>query len=173
VWAGLFFVLVYLPMMFRSFSSAPQPSLTWAALLLALAPLAAHAQQAGDLTGSRPHAAAPRTAASAQAQNRPTADPGLTKLTKQSVDLNRATADEMLDLYGRFIDAVREQRRQWTEQDWTEASATLSRLNARYEAVRTDIDMEDRIRIRSWQGEFRTLQGARRVNQKLDEKGIK
>ena len=95
----------------RSFSFAPQPSLTLAALLLALAPLAASAQQAGDLTGSRPHAAAPRTTA-AQAQNRPNADPGLTKLTKQSVDLNRATADEMLDLYGRFIDAVREQRRQ-------------------------------------------------------------
>jgi hypothetical protein len=156
----------------RSFSFAPQPSLTLAALLLALAPLAANAQQSGDLTGGRPHASAPRNAA-AQTQNRPNADPGLTKLTKQSVDLNRATADEMTDLYGRFIDAVREQRRQWTEQDWTEASATLSRLNTRYEAVRTDIDMEDRIRIRSWQGEFRTLQGARRVNQKLDEKGIK
>jgi hypothetical protein len=115
----------------------------------------------------------PRNAASTPAQPRGNADAGLAKLTKQSVDLNRATADEMTDLYGRFIDAVREQRRQWSEQDWTEASATLSRLNARYEAVRTDIDMEDRIRIRSWQGEFRTLQGARRVNQKLDEKGIK
>ncbi len=160
-------------MIFRSFPAAPKPALTLAALLLALAPLAANAQQAGDLTGGRPHASLPRNAAAAPAQNRPNADPGLTKLTKQSVDLNRATADEMLDLYGRFIDAVREQRRQWSEQDWTEASATLSRLNARYEAVRTGIDMEDRLRIRSWQGEFRTLQGARRVNQKLDEKGIK
>ena len=160
-------------MIFRAFPSAPQPRLTLAALLLALAPLAARAQQAGDLTGGRPHASVPSTAASDQAPARPNADPGLVKLIKQSVDLNRATADEMPDLYGHFIDAVREQRRQWTEQDWTDASATLSRLNARYEAVRTGIDMEDRIRIRSWQGEFRTLQGARRVNQKLDEKGIK
>jgi hypothetical protein len=148
-----------------------------AAVLLAFSPLAARAQQAGDLTGDltggRPHASVPRNAASAPAQARPNADAGLTKLIKQSVDLNRATADEMTDLYGRFIDAVREQRRQWSEQDWTDASATLSRLNARYEDVRTGIDMEDRIRIRSWQGEFRTLQGARRVNQKLDEKGIK
>jgi len=160
-------------MIFRSSPSAPPTRLALAALLLALAPLAARAQQAGDLTGGRPHASVPRTAASTQAQNRPNADPGLAKLTHESVDLNRTTADEMLDIYGRFIDAVREQRRQWTEQDWTEASATLSRLNNRYEAVRTGIDMEDRIRIRSWQGEFRTLQGARRVNQKLDEKGIK
>ena len=161
-------------MLIRSFPSAPTSRLAVAAVLLALAPLAASAQQAGDLTGGRPHASVPRNAASAPAaQARGNADAGLTKLTKQSVDLNRATADEMTDLYGRFIDAVREQRRQWSEQDWTDASATLSRLNARYEAVRTDIDMEDRIRIRSWQGEFRTLQGARRVNQKLDEKNIK
>lgn len=160
-------------MTFRSFPATPKPAHTLAALLLALAPLAASAQQAGDLTGGRPHASVPRTAATAQAQARPNADPGLAKLTHESVDLSRATADEMPDIYGHFIDAVREQRRQWTEQDWTDASATLSRLNARYEAVRTGIDMEDRIRIRSWQGEFRTLQGARRVNQKLDEKNIK
>jgi hypothetical protein len=145
--------------------------LALAALLLAAAPLAARAQQAGDLTGSRPHASVPRTAAAAQA--RPNADPGLSKMIRESVDLNRATADEMPDLYGRFIDAVRDQRRQWADQDWADASATLSRLNARYADVRTGIDMEDRIRIRSWQGEFRTLQGARRVNQKLDEKNIK
>ncbi|RZK19901.1 MAG: hypothetical protein EOO56_13400 [Hymenobacter sp.] len=93
-------------------------------------------------------------------------------MIRESVDLNRATADELPDLYGRFIDATRDQRRQWSEQDWTDASATLGRLNARYAQVRTDIDMEDRLRIRSWQGEFRTLQGARRINQKLDEKNV-
>lgn len=143
-----------------------------AGLLLASLPLAAQAQQAGDLTGSRPHASVPRTAASQQVKTSTTSDAGLAALIKESVDLNRATADEMPDLYGRFIDAVRDQRRQWTERDWTNASDALSRLNARYEVVRTGIDMEDRIRIRSWQGEFRTLQGARKVNQKLDEKNV-
>ena len=143
-----------------------------AGLLLAALPLAAQAQQAGDLTGSRPRTTAPRTAASQPVKASPAGDPGLAQLIHESVDLNRATADEMPDLYGRFIDAVREQRRQWTEQDWTNASDALSRLNARYETVRTGIDMEDRIRIRSWQGEFRTLQGARKVNQKLDEKNV-
>jgi hypothetical protein len=145
-----------------------------AGLLLAALPLAAQAQaqQAGDLTGSRPRTSAPRTAATQQVKAAANTDAGLASLIKESVDLSRATAAEMPDLYGRFIDAVREQRRQWTEQDWTNASDALSRLNARYEAVRTGIDMEDRIRIRSWQGEFRTLQGARRVNQKLDEKNV-
>jgi hypothetical protein len=143
-----------------------------AGLLLAALPLAAQAQQAGDLTGSRPRTSAPRTAATQQVKAAANTDAGLASLIKESVDLSRATAAEMPDLYGRFIDAVREQRRQWTEQDWTNASDALSRLNARYEAVRTGIDMEDRLRIRSWQGEFRTLQGARRVNQKLDEKNV-
>ncbi|RYY14922.1 MAG: hypothetical protein EOO36_13425 [Cytophagaceae bacterium] len=160
-------------MFFRPSTSAPTTRLALATLLLATATLAARAQQAGDLTGARPPAAGPRPAASAAAQPRLSADPGLTKLIQQSVDLNRATAADMPELYGHFIDAVREQRRQWAEQDWTIASATLGRLNARYEAVRQGIDLEDRIRIRSWQGEFRTLQGARKVNQKLDEKNLK
>jgi len=141
-------------------------------LLLAALPLAAQAQQAGDLTGSRPRTTPPRTAASQSVKAAANADAGLAALIKESVDLNRATADQMPELYGRFIDAVREQRRQWTERDWTNASDALSRLNARYEVVRTGIDMEDRLRIRSWQGEFRTLQGARKVNQRLDEKNV-
>jgi hypothetical protein len=153
-------------------SSLSQTRLVLAGLLLAALPLAAQAQQAGDLTGSRPRAATARPAAGQLAKASTTGDAGLGKLINESVDLNRATADEMPDLYGRFIDAVRDQRRQWTEQDWTNASAALSRLNARYEVVRTGIGMEDRIRIRSWQGEFRTLQGARKVNQKLDEKNV-
>ena len=143
-----------------------------AGLLLAALPLAAQAQQSGDLTGSRPRAATARPAANQSAKATTTGDAGIGQLINESVDLNRATADEMPDLYGRFIDAVRDQRRQWTERDWTNASAALSRLNARYEVVRTGIGMEDRIRIRSWQGEFRTLQGARKVNQKLDEKNV-
>lgn len=160
-------------------NAASDPRLALAALLLAALPLAASAQttatqpRSGDLVGSRPRAAAsPTQAARASQAASATADAGLSQLIHESVDLNRATAAELPDLYGRFIDATREQRRQWTDQDWDKASATLSRLNARYADVRTGIDLEDRIRIRSWQGEFRTLQGARRVNQKLDEKNV-
>ena len=155
-------------MTFCTLTFAATSRLSLAALLLAAAPLATRAQQAGDLTGARPHASPPSTTT----QTRAAADPGLTKLIHESVDLDRATADEIPDLFGRFIDAVRDQRRKWTEQDWTDASATLSRLNARYRTVHQDVSLEDRLRIRTWQGEFRTLQGARRVNQKLDEKNV-
>lgn len=89
-----------------------------------------------------------------QAQNR---------LLGENVAINRARATEMPDLYSRFIEATRAQRRQWTAAEWSNASAVLDRLNARYEQVREQLPLEERIRIRSWQGEFRTLEKAREV----------
>jgi hypothetical protein len=164
-------------------SVASDTRLALAALLVAALPLAAQAQRStqdsllhsGDLVGGRPHASTPRTAAQTGSTVRASgsADPGLSSMIKESVDLNRATAAEMPELYSRFIEATRDQRRKWNDKDWADASATLSRLNARYEAVRLDLPMEDRLRVRTLQAEFRTYEKARRVNQKLDNAGIK
>jgi hypothetical protein len=164
-------------------SVASDTRLALATLLVAALPLAAQAQRStqdsllhsGDLVGGRPHASTPRTAAKTGTTVRASgsADPGLSSMIKESVDLNRATAAEMPELYSRFIEATRDQRRKWNDKDWADASATLSRLNARYEAVRLDLPMEDRLRVRTLQAEFRTYENARRVNQKLDNAGIK
>lgn len=146
------------------------------ALLAAALPLLAAAQKSrqdsllrrGDLAGGRPRTSAPRPVA-------PTprfvaeADPGLTKFMHESVDVNHLSAPQLLDVYSRFLDATRAQRRSWDSKEWDEASATLTRLNARYEAVRLDLPLDDRLTVRSYQGEFRTLQGARRVKDRLDE----
>jgi hypothetical protein len=83
------------------------------------------------------------------------------RLLNEKVVLSRVRAAEMPDLYARFIEATRSQRRQWTATDWSNAAAVLANLNVRYEQVREQIPLEDRIRIRSWQGEFRTLEAAR------------
>ncbi len=149
---------------------------TAVALLLATLPLLATAQNSrqdsllrrGDLAGGRAHAPAPRPAA----PTRPfvaNADPGLAKIMHESVDVNRLSAPQLLDVYSRFLDATRDQRRTWDTQQWDEASAALTRLNARYEAVRLDLPLDDRLTVRSYQGEFRTLQGARRVKDRIDE----
>ncbi len=145
------------------------------ALLAAALPLLATAQNSrqdsllrrGDLAGGRPHAPAPHAA-----PTRPfvaNADPGLTKFMHESVDVNHLSAPQLLDVYSRFLDATRNQRRDWNDKDWGEASAALTRLNARYEAVRLDLPLDDRLTVRSYQGEFHTLQGARRVKDRLDE----
>jgi len=91
------------------------------------------------------------------------------RLLGEKVTLNRARATEMPDLYARFIEATRAQRRQWTPTDWSNAAAVLGNLNARYEQVREQIPLEDRIRIRSWQGEFRTLETARNAKEIIEK----
>jgi len=147
-------------------------------VLLAAAPLLAAAQNSrqdsllrrGELVGGRPHAALPRPAAATRrvAAN-PDADPGLAKYMHESIDVNRLPASQILDVYSRFLEATRTQRRQWSAQDWEEAGAALTRLNTRYEAVRQELPLDDRLTVRSYQGEFRTLQGARRVKDRVNE----
>ncbi|WBA42098.1 hypothetical protein [Hymenobacter canadensis] len=92
-----------------------------------------------------------------------TAQQSQNKLLGENASISRARATELPDLYSRFIEATRTQRRQWTAADWSNASAVLGRLNARYEQVREQLPLEERVRIRSWQGEFRTLEKARDV----------
>lgn len=98
-----------------------------------------------------------------QAAQPATAQQAQRRLLNEDVQISKARAEEMPDLYARFIDATRARRRQWTEAEWAEASTVLSTLNARYAQVRTQLPMEERLRIRSWQGEFRTLEKARNM----------
>lgn len=147
-------------------------------LLLAGLPLAGRAQShpaapadslrpRGELTGARPSGkllARPRT----QATSRPAVDPVQQRLLNSDVNIDRLRADQLPDLYERFIATTRDERRQWSYADWDAAGAVLARLNQRYEQVRTDLPLEERLRIRSFQGEFRTLRAARQVKGKLD-----
>ena len=123
----------------------------------------------GDLVGGRPRATAARPAAGQRPTSVATADPVLTRLLHESVDINRVPASQINDLYERFVEATNDQRRQWSDRDWDDASAALSRLNVRYEAVRLDLPLDQRVNVRRCQGEFRTLQGARRVKERLSK----
>ncbi len=148
-------------------------------LLLAGLPLAGFAQsrtaadslrrQRGELVGARPAGillGKPR----GQAANRhgSAADPVQIHLLGTEVDVAQATAGQLPDLYEQFITVTREERRKWSYQNWAGAGEVLARLNQRYEQVRTELPLEERLRIRTYQGEFHTLRGARDVKQKLD-----
>ena len=145
----------------------------WCLALVAL-PLASQAQsnnsydslrQRGELTGARPSGgllAKPRN-------GRPTAtDPVQQHLLSTEVNLPRASANQLPGLYERFIETTRDERRSWSYQDWDAASQVIARLNERYEQVRTELPLEERLRIRSFQGEFHTLRGARQVKDKFE-----
>ena len=147
--------------------------------LLAALPFAAAAQTAqttqaellrrGELTGTRPSASARSQARQAAARPANAAsDPVQQHLLQTDVNLAQASADQLPNLYERFIATTRDERRQWSYPQWDAASQVLARLNQRYEQVRTTLPLEERLRIRSFQGEFHTLRGARQMKDKLD-----
>ncbi len=146
------------------------------ALLLAGLPFAGLAQttsqaellRRGELTGSRPHAGTPAQSRAAQRAPRPAADPAQEHLLQTDVNLAQTRAEDLPNLYERFIATTRDERRTWNYTQWDAAGQVLARLNQRYEQVRTELPIEERLRIRSLQGEFHTLRGARQVKDKLE-----
>ena len=148
-------------------------------LLLAGLPGALRAQtvavdslrQRGELTGARPSGALlakPRAQGARLAATVPASDPVQQHLLGTQVNLAQAIVSQLPDLYEAFIGTTRDERRRWSYADWDAASQVLARLNQRYAQVRTDLSLEERIRIRAFQGEFHTLRGAREVKDKLD-----
>ncbi|GAB3227502.1 hypothetical protein GCM10027346_10940 [Hymenobacter seoulensis] len=105
----------------------------------------------------------------AAAQRPATADEAQRRLLGEDVNIGRARATELPDLYFRLVERMRSDRQNWTAADWSTASAVLGRLNARYEQVREQLPLEERLRIRSLQGEFRTLEKARNVKDVMRE----
>ena len=108
-----------------------------------------------------------RPAAATAHATAPPTDPELAHLIKTDVDLTKVRAEDLTNLYERFMETTRAERRQWTTAQWSTASAALSRLNQRYEQVRGDLSLEEKLNIRTLQGEFRTLEAAKQVSKRL------
>lgn len=140
-------------------------------LVIAALPMALAAQTApparsrpGDLVGARPTTARP--AARATPSARATAgnldpDPVQQHLLQTTIDLPTARAEQLPDLYERLIATTRTERRQWSAADWAAAGQVLAGLDQRYQQVRSGLPLEERLRVRAFQGEFRTLRGTR------------
>ena len=139
-------------------------SLGFASQVQTRAPVTDSLRRRSELSGktsAHTHQAAGRRTASA-------ADAAQQRLLNADVNLAQTSADQLPDLYDHFISTTRDERRRWRSQDWDAAGQVLARLNQRYEAVRLDLPLEERVRIRSFQGEFHALRGARRVTDSLD-----
>lgn len=133
----------------------------------AQAPTQAELLRRGELTGARPSARRPARQNSAVAA-RPAADPAQQHLLQTEVNLAQTPAEALPNLYERFMNTTRDERRQWSYAQWDAAGQVLARLNGRYEQVRTQLPLEERLRIRSLQGEFHTLRGARQAKDRLN-----
>lgn len=82
----------------------------------------------------------------------------------------RLTAPQLQSAYNRFIEKVRDDRRGWQTADWANAAAVLSSLNTRYDQLRDSFTLDDKVTIRSQQGEFQALRTARQISKSVSDK---
>ena len=97
-------------------------------------------------------------------------DTAISSFLREKVALSRITAPQLLRLYSEFIETVRSERSGWKPADWERAAAVLSSLNARYDQLRSSFSLDDKLTIRSQQGEFQTLRTARQLSDQISNK---
>lgn len=89
---------------------------------------------------------------------------------REKTTVGTLTAPALLDVYARFIEKVRTDRRTWSTANWSAAAAVISSLNGRYEQVRNNLVLDDKVTIRSQQVEFQTLRTARQLSDQVSDK---
>ncbi|MGI4883414.1 MAG: hypothetical protein ACRYFR_00470 [Janthinobacterium lividum] len=107
--------------------------------------------------------------ATAAADGRAT-DSQVSDFFREKTTVGTLTAPALLDAYARFIEKVRADRRGWNAANWSAAAAVLSSLNGRYEQVRANLVLDDKVTIRSQQAEFQTLRTARQLSDQVSDK---
>lgn len=125
----------------------------------------------GSTTTASPPASTTRTEeATSATSTRAASDTAVASFLREKVVLGTTTAPQLLRLYNEFIETVRAERSGWKPADWERAAAVLSSLNARYEQLRTSFSLDDKLTIRSQQGEFQTLRTARQLSDQISNK---
>lgn len=114
-----------------------------------------------------PTAAAPAAVGTADAE---ATDAQVTAFLRQKTAVAALPAPALLTAYGRFMDRVRNDRHTWKASDWTTAAAVLSRLNTRYDQLRANLSLDDKLTVRSQQAEFQALRTARQLSDQVSDK---
>ncbi len=89
---------------------------------------------------------------------------------REKTTVGTLTAPALLDAYSRFIEKVRADRRTWNSASWANAAAVLSSLNGRYEQVRANFVLDEKVTIRSQQAEFQALRTSRQISDQVSDK---
>lgn len=97
-------------------------------------------------------------------------DTAVSDFFRERITVARLTSPQLLNTYTRFMDKVREDRRSWTMAEWTRAANVLSSLNGRYEQLRSNYTLDDKLTIRGVQGEFQALRTARQITGQVSDK---
>ncbi|NDK56014.1 hypothetical protein [Pontibacter fetidus] len=80
------------------------------------------------------------------------------KLLGSYADKSTITRENVRQVYITFMENVRSQRSNWTDQDWEMAKMVMQTLNDRKDEVDEDLPTDDEVKIKALQMEFKTLE---------------
>ena len=97
-------------------------------------------------------------------------DAQISTFLRRKTTVATLTGPALLSAYELFIERVRNDRQNWKPADWSTAAAVMSSLNGRYEDLRSTFSLDDKLTIRSQQGEFQALRTAKQISKQVSDK---
>ncbi|MCJ8166701.1 hypothetical protein MKJ04_17780 [Pontibacter sp. E15-1] len=82
------------------------------------------------------------------------------QLLREYKDLDNVQPQNLREAYLTFMGEVRIKRRNWTQDDWDYVDYVYSKLNQRLREVDSKLRTGDKLKIRTLQAEYLTLEGA-------------
>jgi DNA repair exonuclease SbcCD ATPase subunit len=82
------------------------------------------------------------------------------KLLGSWADVSTINETNVRDAYINFLENVRAQKGNWSDEDWEMAKLVMEKLNERRKELTESIDTDSEVKIRALQMEFRTLETA-------------
>lgn len=100
----------------------------------------------------------------------PATDAQVTAFLRKKTTVSTLTTTGLLSAYELFMERVRSDRATWKPTDWAAAAAIMSSLNDRYQQLRSSFSLDDKLTIRSQQGEFQALRTAKQISTQVSDK---
>ncbi|GAB3870180.1 hypothetical protein GCM10028824_18480 [Hymenobacter segetis] len=122
---------------------------------------------AGTATSPAP---APSSSTVMDAPVGPATDAQVTAFLRKKTVVSTLTTTGLLSAYDLFMQRVRSDRANWTPTNWANAAAIMSSLNDRYQQLRSSFSLDDKLTIRSQQGEFQALRTAKQISTQVSDK---
>ncbi|GAB3856000.1 hypothetical protein GCM10028822_27720 [Hymenobacter terrigena] len=97
-------------------------------------------------------------------------DAQVTAFLRKKTTVSTLTTTGLLSAYDLFMQRVRNDRANWKPTDWANAAAIMSSLNDRYQQLRSSFSLDDKLTIRSQQGEFQALRTAKQISTQVSDK---
>jgi hypothetical protein len=82
------------------------------------------------------------------------------QLLREYDDLAQLQPSQMREAYLTFMGTVRTKRKNWTQSDWDYVDHVYGKLNERRGQLESQISTSDKLKIRTLQAEYLTLEGA-------------